>query len=49
LIDIGVVEPDGRRPVGVAVELAVQALGLRLRGGLFAQPQRIELVGPGLV
>ena len=45
LIDLGVADPDRRRPVGIAVQLAVQRLGLRVeRGGLLARLQLGDLV-----
>ena len=44
LVDLGLGEPDRRRPVGVAVELLVQRLRLRCRGrGLLAELQLGDL------
>jgi hypothetical protein len=48
LVDVGVGEADRRRAVGVAVELAVQLLGLRVElVGLLAQAQLGDLVRVG--
>ena len=45
LVDVLLAEAHGRRAVGVAVELAVQLLGLRVQLlGLLAQPQLGDLV-----
>ena len=45
LVELGLAEPDRRRPVRVAVQLAVQRLGLRVeRGRLLAQLQLGDLV-----
>jgi hypothetical protein len=45
LIKLGLADPDRRRPVGVAVELAVQRLGLAVeRAGLLAQLQLGDLI-----
>ena len=44
MVDVGVGEPDLRRAVGVAVELALQLLGVRVELlGLLAQPQLGDL------
>lgn len=44
LIDVGLREPQRRRPVRVPVKLAMQLLGLHdERVGLLAQPQRRQL------
>ena len=48
LIDVGVGEAHRRRAVGVAVELLVQLLGVRVElVGLLAQPQLGDLVRAG--
>ena len=45
LVDVGLLEPDRRRPVRVAVELLVQLLGLAVGGlGLLAEPQLGDVV-----
>jgi hypothetical protein len=44
LIDVSVGEANLRGPVGVAIDLAMQRLGLReQRGALLAQPQRLQI------
>ena len=50
LVDVGLGEPDLRRPVRVAVELAVQLLGLGVQVlGLLAEPQLGDRVRGGAV